>query len=252
MTYLIDLLSRHWPTLPLVLPLIGGFATALVPRYRTRSRRTIAVLALAATAFASTYAVEAAAGGVITTYEVSGWAAPFGIELVVDRLAALMLATTSLLGLSALLYSLFGTDLRGDYFHALFLVQIAGINGAFLTGDLFNLFVFFEVLLISSYSLLVFGGGERRTGAATHYIVLNLVGSAIFLMGVGLLYGITGTLNSGNRERAGRNPRPGTRPGRPPRRPRRTRPVGGDAVDGGLRSEIRARPSLRLVAPRLQ
>ena len=83
----------------------------------------------------------------------------------------------------------------GSYFHVLFQMQLFGLNGAFLTGDLFNLFVFFEVLLIASYGLLLLGGGRKRTRAGLHYVVLNLVGSTLFLFAVGTLYGVLGTLN---------------------------------------------------------
>jgi multicomponent K+:H+ antiporter subunit D len=81
------------------------------------------------------------------------------------------------------------------YFHPLFMFQVMGINGAFLTGDLFNLFVFFEVLLIASYALLIHGGGKQKTKANVHYVILNLVGSSIFLFALGILYGTIGTLN---------------------------------------------------------
>jgi len=187
--------TEHWVTLPLVLPLLGGFATTVVPRNWMGARRSFAMLVLFATCASSAVAVDVAATGQITTYEVSGWAAPFGIVLVVDRLSAALVTTTSVLAIAAFLYAIFRDDQRSDHFHFLFLVQLAGLNGAFLTGDLFNLFVFFEVLLIASYNLLVYGGGEGRTRAGIHYAVLNLTGSALFLVGVGVLYGLTGTLN---------------------------------------------------------
>lgn len=195
MSELWHIAAEHWMTFPVLVPLLGGFVTALVPREWIGVRRLVAFSALFATVAAAGVAVETAASGEITTYELSGWAAPFGIAIVVDRLNAALIATTSVLAVAALLYAIFRDDRRSDYFHFLFLVQVAGLNGAFLTGDLFNLFVFFEVLLIASYNLLVYGGGEGRTSAAIHYVVLNLTGSALFLMGVGVLYGLTGTLN---------------------------------------------------------
>ncbi|MDX1269391.1 MAG: monovalent cation/H+ antiporter subunit D, partial [Oceanisphaera sp.] len=97
--------------------------------------------------------------------------------------------------IGAVLYSLAGDDNRGKYFHSLMMYQLMGVNGAFLTGDIFNLFVFFEVLLIASYALLIHGGGKQKTQANVHYIVLNLVGSAFFLFALGMLYGTLGTLN---------------------------------------------------------
>lgn len=195
MTSLWDIVAEHWVTLPLVIPLLGGFVTAVAPRDWVGLRRSISTLVLFATVAASAIAVDVAASGQITTYELSGWAAPFGIVLVVDRLSAALMTTTSVLAVGAFLYAIFRDDQRNDHFHFLFLVQVAGLNGAFMTGDLFNLFVFFEVLLIASYNLLVYGGGDGRTKAGIHYVVLNLTGSALFLIGVGLLYGLTGTLN---------------------------------------------------------
>ena len=94
-----------------------------------------------------------------------------------------------------MLYAIAGRDKGGAYFHPLFMFQLMGINGAFLTGDIFNLFVFFEVLLIASYALLIHAGGKQKTQATVHYVILNLVGSSLFLFGLGILYGTLGTLN---------------------------------------------------------
>jgi multicomponent K+:H+ antiporter subunit D len=106
-----------------------------------------------------------------------------------------MLVITALLALFALLYAIRGEDRAGRHFHVLFQLQLFGLNGAFLTGDLFNLFVFFEILLLASYGLLLHGGGRRRTRAGLHFVVVNLVGSTLFLFAVGTLYGVLGTLN---------------------------------------------------------
>lgn len=130
-----------------------------------------------------------------TYYALGGWQPPFGIVLVADPLASLLVTLTSFLGFCVLLSAFSGHDKEGLYFHPLFLAQITGINGAFLTGDLFNLFVFFEILLIASYALLIFGGGKDKTKAAFHYVTLNLLGSAFFLIALGILYGTLGTLN---------------------------------------------------------
>ena len=106
-----------------------------------------------------------------------------------------MLVVTALLACASLLFASAGDDRRGGHFHALFQFQLLGINGAFLTGDLFNLFVFFEILLIASYCLLTHGGGVRRSRAAIHFVVLNLVGSSVFLIALGVVYGTLGSLN---------------------------------------------------------
>ena len=131
----------------------------------------------------------------VGVYALGSWPAPFGIVLVVDRLAALMLVLTSMVGLAALVYSLAYWDRVAPAFHSLFQFLLMGLNGAFLTGDLFNLFVFFEVLLASSYGLLLHGSGVGRVKASLHYIAVNLVASFLFLIGVAMIYGMTGTLN---------------------------------------------------------
>ena len=123
------------------------------------------------------------------------WHVPFGIVLVADRLAALMLVLTGIVGLASMLFSLARWHRSGVHYHTLFQIQLMGVNGAFLTGDLFNLFVFFEVMLAASYGLLLHGSGSVRVRAGLKYIAFNLLASSLFLVGVALLYGITGTLN---------------------------------------------------------
>jgi multicomponent K+:H+ antiporter subunit D len=136
-----------------------------------------------------------AGDGAIRPYELGDWPAPFGIVLVLDRLSALMLLLTAILGVVVAVYAAEGWDRRGRHFHALFQFQLMGVNGAFLTGDVFNLFVFFEVLLIASYGLMLHGGGARRITEGVKYVAINLAGSTLFLFAVGLLYALTGTLN---------------------------------------------------------
>jgi multicomponent K+:H+ antiporter subunit D len=128
-------------------------------------------------------------------YRLGDWPAPFAIVLVVDRLATLMMLLTSLLAASAVVFSLARWHRVGVLFHPLFQFLLMGINGAFLTGDLFNLFVFFEVLLAASYGLALHGSGSARVTAGLHYIAVNLAASLLFLIGVSLIYGVTGTLN---------------------------------------------------------
>ena len=128
-------------------------------------------------------------------YLLGSWPAPFGIVLVIDHLSALMLVLASLLGFACLVYAIARWDRSGPRFHALFLFLLMGVNGAFLTGDIFNLFVFFEVLLASSYGLALHGGGASRTTVSLHYIVINIVSSLLFLVGVSTIYAVTGTLN---------------------------------------------------------
>ena len=128
-------------------------------------------------------------------YALGNWPAPFGIVLVADRLAAAMVLLSGLLGLAATVFSLARWQRAGPRFHALLQFLLMGLNGAFLTGDLFNLFVFFELLLAASYGLALHGSGTARVRSSLHYIVINLAASLLFLIGVSLIYGVTGTLN---------------------------------------------------------
>lgn len=181
---------------PLLLPLLVGTLLLLsrgwLPLRLRRGFSLVGVLGLIGLALALFVSV---ADGSILTYRLGNWPPPFGIVLVADRLAAGMVLLTALLALPALLYALGGTDRAGRHFHPLFQWQLFGLCGAFLTGDLFNLFVFFEVLLIASYGLLLHGGGAARTRAGLHFVTLNLLGSALFLIAAGTLYGTLGTLN---------------------------------------------------------
>lgn len=183
---------NHWLILPVLLPLFAGCALLLVGE---RLQRGLSLLATLALLPLSAVLLQQADSGVVQFYALGNWQPPFGIILVLDRLSALLIAATALLASLSLIYAVRGDDRLGKRFHALFQFQLLGLNGAFLTGDLFNLFVFFEILLIASYALLLHGGGAGRVRAGVHYVVLNLVGSAFFLIAVGTLYGITGTLN---------------------------------------------------------
>lgn len=186
---------NHWIILPILLPAIVAPLLALAVRHDLVLARTFSVGAMVLLVILGMLQLGMAADGTIRTYELGGWSSPFGIVLVLDRLSALMLLLTSVLGLFVLLYAISGCDQRGSHFHSLYLFQIMGLNGAFLTGDLFNLFVFFEILLIASYGLMVHAGGAARTRAGIQYVIINLVGSTIFLIALGLIYGVTGTLN---------------------------------------------------------
>jgi multicomponent K+:H+ antiporter subunit D len=131
----------------------------------------------------------------IGVYLASNWAAPFGIALMIDRLAALMLVLTATIALAVLVFSAQRWDRVGVSFHSMFQFLLMGLNGAFLTNDLFNLFVFFEVMLAASYGLVLHGYNLRRIRAGMQYIAINLAASLLFLIGVALVYGAAGTLN---------------------------------------------------------
>ena len=190
------ILADHLPILPLAIPALAAPCTLLVMRRRRRLGNAISFascLAMLVVALALMVRVE---DGTILSYAVGEWPAPFGIVLVADRLTALMLVLAASLALIALLHAvLTRADRKGWHFHPLFQFLLMGLNGAFLTGDLFNLFVFFEVLLIASYGLMLHGQGRARLKAGVQYVVVNLVGSSVFLIALGMLYALTGTLN---------------------------------------------------------
>ena len=187
---------NHWIILPVVLPALVAPFIIMVLRYHLDLQRIFSIAATVALAAITAGLMARVAGGDIIVYELGDWPAPFGIVLMLDRLSALMTVLTSFLALAVLLYAIWsGWDQRGWHFHALFQFQLMGVMGAFLTGDAFNLFVFFEVLLIASYGLMIHGGGGKRLRAGTQYVVYNLVGSTLFLFALGTLYAVTGTLN---------------------------------------------------------
>ncbi|MBL8394267.1 MAG: monovalent cation/H+ antiporter subunit D [Candidatus Accumulibacter sp.] len=186
-------MRNHLPILPILIP----FAAALLQMADAQRtfQRAVGLLSTSLLLLVTGWLTLLADDGLLRVYALGDWPAPFGIVLVVDRLAAAMTLLSALLGCVALLYASSGFDERGRHFHPLFQFQLVGLNGAFLTGDLFNLFVFFEVMLLASYTLLAHGGGLARTRAGISYVVLNLLGSALFLIALGLLYGTLGTLN---------------------------------------------------------
>lgn len=186
----------HLPILPILLPLLAGIALLWVRPWGLQAQRLLSYVATAALLLLVVGLFAEALQGQPQVYAVGHWRAPFGIVLVLDQLAALLLLLTAILAVGALWYAIVSdTDARGSHFHVLFQLQLFGLNGAFLTGDAFNLFVFFEVLLLASYSLLLHGSGKQRTVAGLHYVVVNLVGSTLFLFALGALYGALGTLN---------------------------------------------------------
>lgn len=188
-------MMNHIVIAPVLLPLLIGTLLLLIRQQNLSFQRIFSIVSVAAQIVLAAMLLRAVSSEEILVYAVGNWPAPFGIILVADRLAAWMLMITALLAFCALIYAVRGADRKGQHFHVLFQLQLLGLNGAFLTGDLFNLFVFFEILLLASYSLLLHGGGRLRTKAGLHFVVINLVGSTLFLFAVGILYGILGTLN---------------------------------------------------------
>jgi multicomponent K+:H+ antiporter subunit D len=192
-------LADHLTVIPILLPLTSAAVMLLLDERRRAVKGGIGMATTVALLITSIVLLRLAdmmpPGSGVRTYQLGNWPAPFGIVLVLDRLSALMLVLTSVLGIAALLYSLARWHRMGPRFHTIFQLQLMGLNGAFLTGDLFNLFVFFEVLLAASYGLVLHGDGVARVRAGLAYIAINLTGSFLFLIGASLVYGVTGTLN---------------------------------------------------------
>ena len=187
--------SEHLLMVPIALPRVAGAVMLLIDERRLALKSALgllATLALIGTASALVSAVDVSGAQV---YCVGDWPPPFGIVLVADRLSAVMVLLASVLGFTSLVFSTARWQRAGPRFHALVQFMLMGVNGAFLTGDLFNLFVFFEVLLAASYGLALHGSGTARVRASLHYITVNLVASLLFLIGASLIYGVTGTLN---------------------------------------------------------
>ena len=187
--------ADHLVIAPIVVPMLAGAAMTLAG---DRRRGLTVALGLASTlllvALSATLLVVADRPEV-RIYRLGDWHASFGIVLALDRLSAMMVALASILGFAAFVFSLARWHRAGALFHPLFQFQLMGLNGAFLTGDLFNLFVFFEVMLAASYGMALHGSGTARVRAGLHYIVINLLASLLFLIGVSVVYGIAGTLN---------------------------------------------------------
>lgn len=196
--------QQHMPIFSILIPAFTAFillllgnpgAGALKDDWRQPWRRGISLVSAIAGLITAIVYLSYASTGQITVYQLSEWSAPFGIVLVLDRLSAFMLALTYALAVPVLWYASDNWDTRGRYFHAMVHFLLMGICGAFLTGDLFNLFVFFEILLMASYVLLLHGQGKPRFQLGVHYVIINLLASALFLIGLGMIYGSVGSLN---------------------------------------------------------
>mgnify|MGYP003575823634 CR=1 FL=1 len=189
----------HLLVLPILLPLATAALLLGVGEGRRRLKAGASVLAMVANLAVAVVLMASVQDGAsvhaISVYLPGNWPVPFGIVLALDRLSAIMLLLSACAALASLLFSLARWHRASVHFHPLLQLQLMGLNGAFLTADLFNLFVFFEVLLAASYGLLLHGGGATRVRPGLHYIAINLVASLLFLIGVALLYGVTGTLN---------------------------------------------------------
>ncbi|MNW42100.1 Na(+)/H(+) antiporter subunit D [compost metagenome] len=181
---------------PVVIPLLTGMVLIIFQR-NIQLQRVLSLIALIVTSVISVLLMNQIKNDGIQTLQLGGWEAPFGISFVGDMFSALLLLATSIVSIGCLIYafSSIGRKQEKLYFYPLFLFLITGVNGSFLTGDLFNLYVFFEVFLVASYVLITMGGEKRQLQESLKYIFTNIISSAFFLIGVAYLYSMTGTLN---------------------------------------------------------
>ena len=195
---------QHTPIFSILIPAFTAFILVLLGNpgsgslahdWRQPWRRAISYTSSALGLFTAVNYLIFASSGQVSVYNLSEWAAPFGIVLVLDQLSAFMLVLTYSIAVPIMWYASKEWDERGRYFHAMFHFLLMGLCGAFLTGDLFNLFVFFEILLMASYVLLIHGQGRARFQLGIHYVTINLLASALFLIGLGIIYGSVGSLN---------------------------------------------------------
>ena len=193
--------ADHLIIAPILIPFLAGALMLLYDERRRQAKLVVALVAAGLMLLAGIALLRRANGGGfaggsdVGYYLLGNWAVPWGIVLVLDRLSAMMVVLNGLLAIPVLIYAGAGWHRQGQHFLSLAMFLFMGLNGAFLTGDLFSLFVFFEVLLAASYGLLLHGGGQLRVRAGLHYVAINLAGSVLFLIGVALIYGAAGTLS---------------------------------------------------------
>ncbi|MDX1654204.1 MAG: proton-conducting transporter membrane subunit [Candidatus Competibacteraceae bacterium] len=188
--------ANNWLVVPIILPLVTAVVMLLLP-YRPVLHRWLALLSALLLLGVAWLLFDQVTGQGVQVLYLGGWPAPYGITLVADRLTVMMLLLTGLVAVATGLYSLADVDISGVGlgYHPLFQFLLAGVGGAFVTGDLFNLYVWFEVMLVASFVLLVSGGRRQQILAAVKYVTINLFSSVLFLSAVAVLYGEAGTLN---------------------------------------------------------
>jgi multicomponent Na+:H+ antiporter subunit D len=200
-----------WLILPILIPFLSAVATLLAWGQRP-FQRAMGVLGTVGLLGAGVMLLDSVWRDGIQTLQVGNWPAPFGITLYADLFSAAMVILAGLIGLAVAVYSLGSMDADRERFgyYAIFHILLMGVCGAFLTGDIFNLYVWFEVMLIASFVLMVLGGERAQLEGGIKYVTLNLMASALFLAAVGILYGVTGTLNMADlAHRLGRMSAPG-------------------------------------------
>ncbi len=187
--------TDHLVVAPVVLPLVTGAILLLIDDQRHLRKALVNLGSLLLGIAIAVYLLRTAGAGRAPVYLLGAWPAPFGIVFHADRLSSVMLLLSGTLALAGTVYSVARWHRMGSWFHPLVQFLMMGLSGAFLTGDLFNLFVFFELLLAASYGLALHGSGAPRVRASLHYVAINVTASLFFLIGASLIYGVTGTLN---------------------------------------------------------
>ena len=192
-------LMPHLMLAPILLPLLTAALMLLIRENRQRlkliANMASTLLGLGVSLALLGWADQQGAASTMDVYLAGNWPAPYGIVLALDRLSAMMLVLASTIALASSVFAAARWHRAGVHFHPLFQLQLMGLCGAFLTADLFNLFVFFEIMLAASYGLLLHGSGRARVQSGLHFIAVNLAASSLFLIGASMLYGLTGTLN---------------------------------------------------------
>ncbi|MEH7389892.1 Na+/H+ antiporter subunit D [Bacillus sp. JJ1503] len=182
--------------LPIIIPLIAGLVLILFRR-NIFFQRLLSILAIMAIGVVSVSLMSQIKVNGIQTLQAGGWSPPYGISIVADMFSAILLMSASIVALFCLIFSFhsIGAEREKHYFYPFYLFLITGVNGSFLTGDIFNLFVCFEVMLISSYVLISLGGTKLQLRESIKYILINVLSSSLFLVAIAYLYAMLGTLN---------------------------------------------------------
>lgn len=182
--------------LPIIVPFFFGIIL-LFFKEKIQLQRVLAIAGLLISFMASLILMRKVKLDGLQVVTLGSWPAPFGISMVADMMAVLLVVTSILITIFVVTYSFtaIGKDRERFYYYSAILFMLTGVNGAFLTGDIFNMFVFFEVLLISSYVLIVLGGEKVQLRESIKYMLVNMISSALFVVAVALLYSVIGTLN---------------------------------------------------------
>lgn len=182
--------------LPIIIPILVGMVL-IIFRNKIVLQRVLSIIAVGAVMSVSFILIHQIRMNGIQTLHLGGWEPPFGIIMVADMFSAILVLATSIVSICCLLYAFptIGRKREEYYFYPLFLILITGVNGSFLTGDLFNLFVCFEVMLVASYVLISLGSTKAQLRESVKYILINIISSFFFLVAIGYIYAITGTLN---------------------------------------------------------